>query len=53
MVRIQEAVDDISKNVNNEDWKDVSEGVSKIGEMLNGLEKKWKYREKMFRSGEI
>ena len=51
--RIGEAADAVSQSVMASDWRSASEGVDKVREMLDEFERKWKNREKAFRSGEV
>ena len=53
LVRLRESEDNVAKSVEEEDWDAVSDGVSNMKIVLDDTEKRWKEREKYFRSKEM
>ncbi|MDQ1280110.1 MAG: hypothetical protein QG670_1372 [Thermoproteota archaeon] len=51
--RIGESEDNVAKSLNSKDWKAVSDSVDNVKTAVDGAEKRWKEREKYFRSKEI
>ncbi|MCJ7631386.1 hypothetical protein MUP77_03140 [Candidatus Bathyarchaeota archaeon] len=51
--RLRESEDNVAKSVETKDWKVVSDGIDNMKAVLNDTERRWKEREKYFRSKEI
>ena len=51
--RLRESEENVAKNVDAKDWKAVSDGVNNMKLVLDNTERRWKEREKYFRSKEM
>ena len=53
LAQLREAENNVAKSVEVKDWEAVSNGISNMKTVLNGTERRWKEREKYFRSKEV
>ena len=51
--QLSDSEDNVAKGVETRDWKAVSDGVNNMKVVLDNTEKRWKEREKYFRSKEV
>lgn len=51
--RLKESEESVAKSVESQDWKAVSDGVRNMKTVLDDTERRWKEREKYFRSKEV
>ena len=51
--RLRESEENVAKSVESKDWKAVSDGVNNMKVVLDDTERRWKEREKYFRSKEM
>ena len=53
LTRLRQSEDNVAKSVGEKDWKAVSDGVDNMKAVLIDTERRWKEREKFFRSKEV